>query len=121
MVYQQPSPWPIKADCQSNIGRVRQNNEDRGLIDLERSLFIVSDGMGGHQAGEVASEAVVTILPRMIEKVASRVQTPSNEVMEGVLRDAIVELSQRLRKESQGLAGLRGMGATVAVVWLRGS
>jgi len=37
-----------------------------------------------------------------------------------VLRDAILELSQRLRDESKGQAGLQGMGATVVVVWLQG-
>ena len=115
-----PSPWVVHAKGVTHIGRVRQNNEDSLFIDEKRGLFIVSDGMGGHQAGEVASNAVVTVLPPMIEQLAARIETPSKEAFEQVLRDAILELSQRLRDESKGQAGLQGMGATVVVVWLQG-
>lgn len=45
----------------------------------------------------------------------------STEAIEGVLREAIIELGQRLQAESAGKVGLRGMGATVALAWLRGS
>ncbi len=114
--------WSVQAACVSDVGRVRQQNEDQCLVALEHNLFIVSDGIGGHQAGEVASKAVVTVLPLMIEQRVARIQTPpSTEAMEFALRDAIVELSQRLRAESAGRIGLQGMGATVAVAWLRGS
>ncbi len=115
------TPWPIRAACLSDVGRVRQQNEDQCLVAAKQGLFIVSDGMGGQQAGEVASRAIVTVLPVMIEQRMARIQTISREAMELALRDAIVELSQRLRAESAGRAGMQGMGATVAVVWLHGS
>jgi len=120
LTQKQPSSWVVRAKGVTHVGRVRQNNEDSLLVDEKRGLFIVSDGMGGHQAGEVASNAVVTVLPPMIEQLAARVETPSKEAFEQVLRDAILELSQRLRDESRGQAGLQGMGATVVVVWLQG-
>ncbi len=114
------SPWVVRAKGVTHIGRVRPNNEDNLFIDEKRGLFIVSDGMGGHQAGEVASNAVVSVLPPMIEQFAARIETPSREAFEQVLRDAILELSQRLHDESKGQMGLQGMGATVVVVWLQG-
>jgi len=120
LTQKQPSPWVVRAKGVTHVGRVRQNNEDNLFVDEKRGLFIVSDGMGGHQAGEVASNAVVTVLPPMIEQLAARIETPSKEAFEQVLRDAILELSQRLRDESKGQAGLQGMGATVVVVWLQG-
>ncbi|MGI9060567.1 MAG: Stp1/IreP family PP2C-type Ser/Thr phosphatase [Ktedonobacteraceae bacterium] len=120
LTQKQPSSWVVRAKGVTHIGRIRQNNEDNLFVDEKRGLFIVSDGMGGHQAGEVASNAVVTVLPPMIEQLAARVETPSKEAFEQVLRDAILELSQRLRDESKGQAGLQGMGATVVVVWLQG-
>lgn len=43
----------------SDVGRKREANEDRILIDDAHGLYVVADGMGGHQAGEVASELVV--------------------------------------------------------------
>lgn len=120
LTQKQPSSWVVRAKGVTHIGRVRQNNEDNLFVDEKRGLFIVSDGMGGQQAGEVASNAVVTVLPPMIEQLAARVGTPSKEACEQVLRDAILELSQRLHDESTGQAGLQGMGATVVVVWLQG-
>ena len=120
LAHKHPSSWVVRAKGVTHIGRVRQNNEDNLFIDEKHGLFIVSDGMGGHQAGEVASNAVVTVLPPMIEQLAARIETSSIDAFEHVLRDAILELSQRLRDESKGQAGLQGMGATVVVVWLQG-
>src|SRR6266568_7389407 len=101
------SPWEIRTAGLSDVGRVREHNEDRYLVDLDRSLFIVSDGMGGHQAGEVASEAVVTVLPPLIEQYISRHHHMldksalySGKAIERILQGAIRELSQRLRTES---------------------
>lgn len=119
--YKQPS-WAVHAVGMTDEGKVRDNNEDSLFCDTQRGLFIVSDGMGGHQAGEVASQAVVTVLPPMIDKLAAKIEVPtqSKEPYERVLRDAIFQLSQNLRDESKGKAGLQGMGATVVVVWILG-
>jgi len=111
----------IRAGFASDVGRVRRENEDTCLVSLEQNLFIVSDGMGGHQAGEIASKAVVTALPQILKQRLSPKRPAQTGDIELVLRDAIVELSRQLRIQSAGQASLRGMGATVAMVWVRGA
>ncbi len=51
----------------SHPGKVRANNEDALLWDLPAGLFVVADGMGGHQAGEVASRMAVDTLNSFLE------------------------------------------------------
>ena len=57
----------VMTGSKSDVGQVRDHNEDACLVDIARGLFIVSDGMGGAQAGELASEIVVRALPQMVE------------------------------------------------------
>jgi serine/threonine protein phosphatase PrpC len=111
----------VYAAWHSETGRIRKNNQDRSLVSIDRNLFIVSDGMGGHQAGGVASQAVVTILPELIDQRLAGMQSSGDQEMELILRESLLELSQRLWAESTGEEALRGMGATVALVWISGS
>lgn len=60
-----PMKWlfnrkPVLEVCgRTDCGRIRENNEDSFAILQDRSLFMVADGMGGHQAGEVASSMAI--------------------------------------------------------------
>ncbi|GHO61568.1 protein phosphatase [Ktedonobacter sp. SOSP1-52] len=113
-----PVPWSVQAACVSDVGRRRKQQQDRYLLAPDRKLFIVSDGMGGRQAGEVAAQAVVTVLPALLARGLARVHAAGTQAQERVLRESIVELSQHLRAESTGRVGLHGLGATVIVAWL---
>ena len=105
----------LRAACASDVGRARTSNEDACLIKPRQGLFIVSDGLGGEQAGALASKIVVSVLPGLVKKRLGNVDRPDDEAVCVALRDAILELSQRLRAESEGKMGLRGMGATVVL------
>ena len=51
----------------SDVGRVREKNEDSALIIEERGLYIVADGMGGHNSGEIASQISVEAIKAFFE------------------------------------------------------
>ena len=105
----------IVAACKSDVGIVRDHNEDACLVDIENNLFIVSDGMGGAQAGELASKIVVEVLPRIIKKRVKELKSNSAKSVNNSLKNAILELSRRIQEESTDRIGLRGMGATVVL------
>ena len=58
----------IEAFGQTDVGRRRKLNEDNFLVDVEAGLYSVCDGMGGHNAGEVASKMAIETLAAFIRK-----------------------------------------------------
>jgi PPM family protein phosphatase len=52
----------------SDVGRKRTENEDRFFIDAQRGIFLVVDGLGGHQAGERAAEIAVDIISTRLSR-----------------------------------------------------
>ena len=106
----------------SDIGRKRESNEDRVFIDDHQGLYLVADGMGGHQAGEVASSLVVKSICDFLTGPASGPAKSSNSgplsVEAGRLL-AGIEWSNRVIYEAAAANdAYRGMGSTVAAVYL---
>jgi serine/threonine protein phosphatase PrpC len=59
----------------TDVGCVRKHNEDNFLIDSEAGLFVVADGLGGHAAGEVASQIVVDKMGQFIAQTVEQDRT----------------------------------------------
>ena len=59
------SQFVLRVGSRSAQG-VRSNNEDNFVVDLRQRLFVVADGMGGQERGEIASSMAVEIIPRVI-------------------------------------------------------
>ena len=93
----------------SHVGMVRVINEDACLALPERGLWAVADGMGGHEAGDIASQMVVETL--------QQIAPPAGwaEVREAV-REVLCEVNQRLREESAQRYQNRTIGSTVVVL-----
>jgi protein phosphatase len=94
----------------THVGMARELNEDSFLIDEARKIFIIADGMGGHQAGEIASSLAVKIVHQYL----STNMTDSSDLM-ALLRNAITDANRKVLDESKSNINLRGMGTTVVV------
>ncbi|HET9804411.1 MAG TPA: protein phosphatase 2C domain-containing protein [Candidatus Acidoferrum sp.] len=99
----------FRSVCRTDCGRVRTVNQDAFVAVDSVGLWAVSDGMGGHDAGEIASAQVAT---RLMEIANSPNPPVSKAAVENALRRANSDLEER-----SATSGLRlGMGATAAVL-----
>ena len=112
----------------TDVGRIRKGNEDSLLVDDGLKLYVVADGMGGHQAGEVASRIVVdsihnTIKQFDIEKsdegITASVTTLSPAANR--LMAAIYQANDNVYRMAESNELYKGMGSTVSAVYFTGT
>jgi serine/threonine protein phosphatase PrpC len=108
----------------SDIGRRRKQNEDSLFLDDRMGLYVVADGMGGHNAGEVASKLVVETIQDYIRQKQSEdlivepVGRDANLSKEARLLLAGIQLSNRIvHQAALSNEAYRGMGSTVSAVY----
>ena len=89
----------------THVGQVRDGNEDN-YVSID-GLYFVADGMGGHSAGEVASEIAVRILQEVYTDPKVRVSSP------GLLADAISTANTAIFMEAMHDSSKAGMGTTL--------
>jgi serine/threonine protein phosphatase PrpC len=118
--------YMIQAAGMTDIGLVRKNNEDNFGYDLRQGIFIVCDGMGGQQAGELASKiAVDTILGYYRE--APEISQAGAQQFEGVsqraatLAGAIQLANQAIHEAGAKDISVAGMGSTIVAVSVDGN
>lgn len=108
--------FPLSVATRTDVGRVRSNNEDSFGCDWleDGSLFVmVADGMGGHEAGEVASGLAVRVVSEGMR--ADLAADPRKR-----LYKALLEANQAILDEGR-TTGARGMGTTAITGLLQGS
>ncbi len=110
----------MEAYGQTDIGKIRLNNEDSFFLTLEKikkfeNLFIIADGMGGHNAGEIASQEAIK---RLIEFILEREVVGSD--FGGFLKRATEHANYQTYIKSVKNKGLKGMGTTITAITING-
>ncbi|HEX2241482.1 MAG TPA: Stp1/IreP family PP2C-type Ser/Thr phosphatase [Actinomycetota bacterium] len=97
--------WTVGAA--SDVGQIRRANEDSYLV--RDPLYVVADGMGGHNAGDVASSTAVAAI--------AKPEQPTRDDVERLVKEA----NAAVWEKAQSDRSLQGMGTTVTALFLDGS
>lgn len=100
----------------TDIGRKRSQNQDNGLPVPELGLFVVADGMGGHQGGETASALAVDAVRRSLQQARRTKKFDPRKALARAIRDANDEIYTLAQKEPH----LSGMGTTCTALLFEG-
>jgi protein phosphatase len=98
---------------------IRAGNEDSFFAEAndKRGLFIVADGMGGHAAGEVASEMAVQIISRELAGITEL----NGDNVAAKVSDAVKKANSKIYERTITEVDKQGMGTTASVLILTGS
>ena len=111
----------MKVSGATDQGCKRKNNEDYYFLDLKRRLFIVADGMGGHQAGEKASRLAVETAEKLLSSTRISEIIDNEEKIKTTMIDAVSAANEAVFKASRSNRKLRGMGCTLIMAIARGN
>ncbi|EZH67198.1 hypothetical protein DH09_04485 [Bacillaceae bacterium JMAK1] len=102
----------MKVELRSDVGKMREHNEDvcDYFLSDDLLLAVVADGMGGHKAGDVASELAIQTLREAWKKQAPHA---TEEAMTTWLLHTITTANERIYEQSLTNTEMRGMGTTI--------
>lgn len=117
----------LEAWLVTDVGVVRDHNEDSATMETARGFFIVADGMGGHAAGEVASAMAVETVKKTLEEAQPEIDafkraptdTGRRELVQ-LLQSAVLQAHQAVFQRGQNESDKTGMGTTLDVVFIAG-
>jgi serine/threonine protein phosphatase PrpC len=114
-------PLTTEAFGLSDVGKKRPHNEDAMLVDPSLGLYIVADGMGGHAAGEVASDIAAKVVKEQIlanravlDNLAADPTQARRAAAASLVELAIQRACSELYRIAHADASKRGMGTTFA-------
>lgn len=100
----------------TDVGQVREHNEDNIAWDIDMGLIMLADGMGGHNAGEVASELAVRSIHDALRDVLSPEMRASHTIkLSDAVREAITYANDEINREASENPAYSGMGTTIVL------
>jgi serine/threonine protein phosphatase PrpC len=107
----------MKAAIRTDVGKVREHNEDRAFADPELGLFVVADGVGGHQGGEVASNLATEMIVSSLKGALSDEERPGET--DRLIWTAIRTAHEMIWARAGEDPTLSGMSTTVVLALCR--
>src|SRR5205809_7418057 len=101
--------YVLRVGCHTAQG-VRENNEDRYVVDRAHNVFLVADGMGGQDRGEQASGLAAEIIPRVVQD-----QLAAQEDASQAVKRALTEANQAIIDAGKQQPAGRRMGTTAVL------
>lgn len=105
------------SSIKTDVGKHRPNNEDAFYIPKEDvnlpKLFIVADGMGGHQGGEIASKLAVKEVSEYINK--NIIENLAKSQVRKIIKDSLIIANEKILKCSMKTPNWHGMGTTITM------
>lgn len=100
----------------SHIGLIREVNEDAYFVsDDGLNLFIVADGMGGHKAGEVASNIAIESVKNFVKNHIRHCSNGDEAMICKMIREAILEANRNIYEKALREESYQGMGTTLTM------
>jgi serine/threonine protein phosphatase PrpC len=108
----------IEAFGSTDVGMVRDSNQDSFLIRKEEGIFLVADGMGGRAGGEVASSLAVETIGHEVHQKLETILSSEVASRRALLARTINAASLKIYERSLELPQYRGMGTTTTFLWI---
>ncbi len=109
----------IRSVGSTDVGKVREHNEDTIGVDADIGLLVLADGMGGYNAGEVASGIAVKTVMSLVKEAIERQDLTADDKESGlsrpsiVLRDSIMRANKIIYQTAKTQPQCEGMGTTI--------
>ena len=106
---------------ETHPGQLRPHNEDALGADPAAGLFVLADGLGGYNAGEIASTMAVSTLLSQLPSVHERARIDGQAFdPRQVLRDALINMNVAISRAAMNSSAYEGMATTIVLCWLLG-